>query len=204
MTTLADASLSDEQSTQTSPRGHVPGEAGLWVLLFGDMLVFTMLFGVYLYQRRQQPRLFEEFQATVDRNLGTLNTLLLLVSSLLVVLATRAVRRSAQRHLAPRLLLGAITCGIGFVAVKAFEYHEELTGSSTTATNTFRLYYFALTGLHLAHLVFGLLVLIGLWTLSRKRDLTRTHHMFFEGGACFWHMVDLLWMMIFPLVYLVR
>jgi nitric oxide reductase NorE protein len=206
MTTPASNTItsSDNGRPYTPRRGHVPGEPGLWILLFGDMMVFTVLFGVYLHQRSRQPVLFSEFQGTINRNLGTLNTVLLLVSSLFVVLATRAVRHSAYRQLAPRLLLGAFACGVGFVVVKAFEYHEMLTIHSTPAINAFRIYYFAVTGLHLSHLIFGLLALTGLWTLARKPTLTETQHMLFEGGTCFWHMVDLLWMMIFPLVYLVR
>jgi len=66
------------------------------------------------------------------------------------------------------------------------------------------MYYFVLTGLHLAHLIFGLVVLSVLFVLSRKPKLSAGQFMFVEGGACFWHMVDLLWIVIFPLLYLVR
>jgi len=79
-----------------------------------------------------------------------------------------------------------------------------LTAGYTPETNKFYMYYFVLTGLHLAPLVVGLLVLTALWILARKHALSETEHMFFEGGACFWLMVDLLWIVIFPLVFLVR
>jgi nitric oxide reductase NorE protein len=119
------------------------------------------------------------------------------------VLAARAVRGASGRR-APLLMLGAFAFGVGFVVVKVFEYHEKLAAGVTPETNKFYMYYFVLTGLHLAHLVVGLLILVALWTLSRKAELTETQVMFFEGGACFWHMVDLLWIVIFPLLYLVR
>jgi len=93
---------------------HVPGEAGIWFLLFGDMAVFTMLFGVYLQYRAKQPDVFAQSQDTLHRDLGARNTLLLLASSLLVVLATRAVR-GASRQLAPRLIVGAFAFGVGFI-----------------------------------------------------------------------------------------
>jgi nitric oxide reductase NorE protein len=64
--------------------------------------------------------------------------------------------------------------------------------------------YFVLTGLHLVHLIVGLAVLIVLWTFARKPELTTNQWSFFEGGACFWHMVDLLWLVLFPLIFLVR
>lgn len=121
-----------------------------------------------------------------------------------MVLATRALRNDALRLYAPRLVLGAAGFGLCFIAIKAFEYHEKIAGGITPNTNQFYTYYFVLTGLHLAHLVVGLAVLLGLWTLARRRSPTKTHIAFFEGGACFWHMVDLLWIVIFPLIFLVR
>jgi len=182
---------------------HIPGEAGLWVLIFGDMTVFAVLFCVYLIQRGKQPVIFAHSQDTLNRDLGALNVLLLLSSSLLVVLATRAVRAGARRS-TPRLLAGAITFGLGFVVVKIIEYHAKIAAGLTPSVNSFYMYYFVLTGLHLAHLILGLVVLGVLLRLSRKAELSKGQLMFFEGGACFWHMVDLLWIVIFPLLYLVR
>ena len=182
---------------------HIPGELGLWILIFGDMTVFAVLFGVYLHQRSLAPALFAHSQNTLNRDFGALNTLFLLCSSLCVVFATRAVR-GAQRRYAPRLVVAAMAFGLAFIVVKAFEYYDKIHAGLTPSTNKFYMYYFVLTGLHLAHLVFGLVVLGVLFALSRKKENTPGQLMFFEGGACFWHMVDLLWIVIFPLVFLVR
>jgi nitric oxide reductase NorE protein len=187
-----------------APQRHVPGEPGIWVLLFGDMMVFTVLFTVYLHQRGARPELFAASQGALNRALGATNTLVLLTSSLLVVFATRALRRPELRHLAQRLTLGGALVGSCFVAIKAYEYHEKIAAGITPSTNEFFMYYFVLTGLHLAHVIIGLIVLTVLSTLARKPEPTKTHIAFFEGGACFWHMVDLLWIVIFPLVFLVR
>lgn len=197
----ATAQQRSDESTDTKTR--IPGEAGLWVLLFGDLTVFLVLFAVYLANRGKQPELFAQSQHALNRDLGALNTLLLLASSLFVVLATRAVRSPSHRH-APRLVLGAIAFGLGFVIVKIFEYHDKIAAGLTPSTNKFYMFYYVLTGIHLAHLIVGLVVLVVLFTLSRKEALTDGQFMFFEGGACFWHMVDLLWIVIFPLLYLVR
>jgi nitric oxide reductase NorE protein len=183
---------------------HVPGEPGAWIFILGDMCVFAVFFSVYLVQRGHDPALFAQAQGELNRNLGALNTMFLLVSSLLVVLAVRAVREEALRHLAPRLFLGAMACGGCFVVVKAFEYHEKLAAGITPATNDFFMYYFVLTGLHLFHLLFGMGVLTVLWRFSRQETLSHHKLAFIEGGACFWHMVDLLWIVLFPLLFLVR
>lgn len=203
MTTLV------ENDTTASPsdlprRKHVPGEEGAWIFILGDMCVFAVFFSVYLTQRSHDPALFAHAQDTLNRNFGALNTILLLVSSLFVVLAVRAVRLPSLRNVAPRLILAAFACGAGFVVVKAFEYHEKIAAGVTPATNDFYMYYFVLTGLHLFHLVIGLAVLIVLWRFSKKPALSKHQMAFFEGGACFWHMVDLLWIVLFPLLFLAR
>lgn len=183
---------------------HVPGEAGIWVLLFGDLLVFTILFAVYLHRRADNKELFAHSQDALNRSFGALNTLVLLTSSLLVVLAVRAMRSEQWRHLAHRLTVSGAAVGVCFVVIKVFEYHEKVATGITPSTNEFFMYYFVLTGLHLAHVIIGLGVLLALSRLARKPAPTSTHIAFFEGGACFWHMVDLLWIVIFPLLFLVR
>lgn len=183
---------------------HVPGEPGLWVLLFGDMMVFTVLFGVYLSKRGQHRELFAKSQDALNRNLGAINTLVLLTSSLLVVFAVHARRSDRLRPMASKLMLAAFGVGSMFVVIKVIEYHEKVSAGITPSTNEFYMYYFVLTGLHLAHVVIGLLVLVVLSRLVRNQEPGKSHFAFVEGGGCFWHMVDLLWIVIFPLLFLVR
>lgn len=195
----------DSSDASTSQRSsHVPGEPGIWVLLIGDMMVFAVLFAVYLSRRAENRALFASSQETLNRDFGAVNTLVLLTSSLLVVFAVHALRTRHLRHLAYRLTLAAFGVGCLFVVIKGLEYYEKLTAGITPNTNEFYMYYFVLTGLHLAHVVVGLVVLLALSRLARKTEPSRTHIAFFEGGGCFWHMVDLLWIVIFPLLFLVR
>jgi nitric oxide reductase NorE protein len=188
----------------TRPSRHIPGESGLWILLFGDFVIFALLFMVYLHGRGQHSQMFTESQDTLNRNAGAANTVVLLVSSILVVFAWHSIRRHDNQQLASHLVLGAIGCGLCFIAIKVFEYHQKVAAGLTPATNAFYMYYFVLTGLHLFHVIVGLGVLTALWAIARKSNRSQTQLTFFEGGACFWHMVDLLWIMIFPLIFLVR
>jgi nitric oxide reductase NorE protein len=205
MTDAVDTELTPSTEPEaTAPTKHVPGEPGIWILIFGDMVVFTVLFAVYLNGRRGNTALFAESQAELNKTLGAINTLVLLCSSMLVVLAALAFRSDRSRHLASRLTVAGAAVGSCFVVVKVVEYHEKVTAGLTPSTNGFFMYYFVLTGLHLAHVVIGLVVLTALSRLARNPAPTRTHIAFFEGGACFWHMVDLLWLIIFPLLFLVR
>jgi nitric oxide reductase NorE protein len=168
------------------------------------MVVFTVLFAVYLNRRGHNEALFATSQAALNQTLGAVNTLVLLCSSMLIVLAALAFRNEQRRHLAARLTMAGAAVGSCFVVVKVIEYHEKVAAGLTPSTNEFFMYYFVLTGLHLAHVVIGLVVLTVLSRLARKPAPTRTHIAFFEGGACFWHMVDLLWLIIFPLFFLVH
>jgi nitric oxide reductase NorE protein len=84
-----------------------------------------------------------------------------------------------------------------------FEYHSLVTQGHGVGANHFYLYYFILTGVHLFHVCVGLAVLTFLLTQTRRQDITKTRMAVVEGGACFWHLVDLLWVVLFPLLYLV-
>jgi nitric oxide reductase NorE protein len=168
------------------------------------MAVFAILFALYLHGRGHEPALYAASQTALNRNLGAINTVVLLTSSLLVVFATRATRNQRWRPYSHRLTLAGVGVGSCFVIVKVIEYHEKVAAGITPSTNKFFMYYFVLTGIHLAHVMVGLAVLLALSRLARKPDPTTTHIAFFEGGACFWHLVDLLWIVIFPLLFLVR
>lgn len=183
---------------------HIPGEAGVWIFILGDMCVFAVFFAVYLNARAVDPELFASAQEHLNRNFGALNTINLLVSSLFVVLAVFAMRSATQRHRAPVFVLCGMAGGLAFIVVKIFEYHEKIAAGMTPMTNDFFMYYYILTGIHLLHLVLGMVALTVLWRLSKKPSLTQFEWGFFEGGACFWHMVDLLWIVLFPLLFLVR
>jgi nitric oxide reductase NorE protein len=193
--------------TVQAPTGrvtHVPGEPALWGVLLGDILVFTILFVVFLLKRAGEPVVFAQSRATLNEDLAAANTLVLLTSSLLVVFALRAFR-AGDRRTSPRLLLGAIGLGLTFIGIKAVEYAELLTHGHTPSVNDSYMWYFVLTGLHLAHVVVALVVLTVLHWVSRQPGaITPGRLAVFEGGACFWHMVDLLWIVIFPLLFLVR
>ncbi|CDO90238.1 cytochrome C oxidase subunit III [Mycobacterium triplex] len=182
---------------------RVPGEEGVWIFILGDICVFAVFFTYYLVQRGKHVDLFDVSQSTLNKNFGAVNTVFLLISSLFVVLAVRAMR-AAERLLARRLIAAAFLCGVAFIVVKVFEYSERIAAHQIPTTNGFYLLYFVLTGLHLFHLILGLGVLTALFFLARRAELSKHQWAFFEGGACFWHMVDLLWLVLFPLIFLVR
>lgn len=183
------------------PAKRVPGEEGIWVFIFGDLVVFGLFFVTYGVYRSYQPDLYDGAQALLNRNLGLLNTVLLLTSSLFVAIALKDAR-GGGRH-APRLLGCAILCGLGFVSVKAIEYSEKIQAGITLNTNEFFTFYYMYTGIHLMHVVLGIGVLTFL-ALRLRGQGAAGNLSTLEGGCAFWHLVDLLWVMLFPLLYLVK
>lgn len=183
---------------------HLPGEGGIWVFIFGDMFVFAFFFGVFLYYRALTPEPFLLAQQQMSQGISIFNTVLLLTSSWFVALAVQASRRKLG-HLTPKLLMMAVACGVVFCVVKYFEYSAKVDAGLTLGTNVFYTMYYMLTGIHLFHVIMGvtLLALIarrsprnGVYGAIDSRDL--------EVGATFWHLVDVLWIVLFALFYLVR
>lgn len=189
----------------SSPRrawpGHVPGEAGLWVFLLGDMVVFGLFFGMIVVLRGQQGEVFAAGQGELHQGYGALNTIVLLTSSLLVVHGIRLAR--ARHPRAGRCFAGALACGLVFAGVKAIEYTGLVQDGHTPASDDFFMYYFVFTGIHLGHVVLGMGALLVGIRLARPEHAGAHRETALEGIACFWHLVDLLWIVLFALLYLV-
>jgi nitric oxide reductase NorE protein len=183
--------------------GHIPGEAGVWVLILGDMFAFSAFFAVFLVHRAQNVALFSVSQTTLERRFGLLNTALLLTSSLFVARAVMAARAGAPRRSA-RLLILALGCGAGFVVSKAFEWGGKIAAGITLNSNEFYSFYYMFTGVHLLHVLVGMGVLMYLLARSRRGAPGASYVAVMEGGGAFWHMVDLIWVVLFALFYLLR
>jgi nitric oxide reductase NorE protein len=189
-------------SPAVRPAPHLPGEVGIWVFIFGDLMVFGVMFATFTFYRSGNPELYLTAQRTLNQNIGAINTLLLLTSSWFVATAVNAARQG-QTRAAPRLFGLAMLCGAGFIFDKYLEYSEKFRVGIRLDTNDFFMYYFVLTGIHLFHVLLGMGVLTVLCMKSR-RPLDQSGISLMESGATFWHLVDLLWIMLFPLLYLMQ
>lgn len=183
-------------------RHHVPGEEGVWVVIFGDLIVFALFFVTYCYYRAISPDLFSTSQQQLNQTIGMANTFLLLTSSWFVASATARAKAGAAH--ADRFILGAIACGGAFVAVKFFEYREKILAGTTLTTNEFFTFYFMYTGIHLIHVIVGMGVLTYLYLVARRPSIGTDGIRMIEGGGAFWHLVDVLWIILFALLYVAR
>jgi nitric oxide reductase NorE protein len=183
-------------------RGHVPGEPGIWVFVLADMCVFAAFFGVFLVARIHQPQLFADSRPALTGIFGLINTIVLLTSSLFVAFAVRRLREGHRRD-ATWLVTGGMACGAIFLVIKVVEYSEKVAHGITPMTNDFFLYYFIFTGIHAVHVILGMIALTVVRFIVKRPTPGPNDQRTAEIGASFWHMVDLLWIVLFPLFYLV-
>ena len=193
------------QAITNTPKAepHLPGEVGVWMFILGDMLIFSLFFGVFFFYRAHDIDLYMASQASLNQKYGVINTLLLLTSSLFVVLALQSARHRLQKY-GVRFLQLAFLCGLGFAVVKFIEYGGKINHGITLVTNEFFMFYYILTGIHFLHVLIGMGVLTFMIFKCGNSAFQESDVFILESGASYWHMVDLLWIVLFPLLYLMR
>ena len=175
---------------------------GIWTFIAADCAGFAIFFIVFMSERLKQPALFDASARLLDIPLGLANTLILISSSWLVALAITAAD-AGRFQSAKRLLVGGLAVGGGFAILKIAEYHAKLSAGITPTSNGFFTLYFILTGIHFLHYVIGLVVLVAMIAaLHRPKAEAGGGVPWLEAGALYWHMVDLLWLFLFPMLYL--
>ena len=191
-----DASSSkDVKRSWIKPHGH----EGFWIVIVGDLVMFLIYFLVFSIGRLEDPATFDAGRRQLEPLLASVNTLILLTSSWFVARAVVKARgdhaKAAIRNLVPAILLGAT-----FVVLKIVSYAIDLSHFAIDS-NIFFSYYFAITGIHCVHVIIGT-VLLAYIAIRIKRALDDDTVVLTETIGLFWHMVDLLWVIIFPMMYL--
>ncbi len=173
----------------------LPGNPLMWVLILSELVVFGAFFAAFSVSRVLHPAMFLADQLRLDRFAGGVNTMLLLTSGLAAALAVNA-RAGGDIRRCRRWLGGAALLGVGFLAVKLAEYGDKAAQGFGIESDVFWTLFYLMTGFHAAHVILGLIILgIVAWTPSEENV---------ETGTAFWHMVDLIWVLLYPIVYLIR
>lgn len=187
---------------------------GMWVFLATEVLFFGGLFLAYAIYRARYPEAFAAAGEHTKIVIGTINTAILLTSSFIMALGVHAAEADKRRPLAICLLTTALL-GVAFLVLKGFEYvgeyHEHLVpglnfifaGREASAAELFFLLYFIMTGLHALHMAIGVsLLLLFAWRARRGDFSGEGRHMPVTVLGLYWHFVDLVWVFLFPLLYL--
>jgi len=200
------AAVKDDDSNRRgaaamAAKGTLPGDDGLWFFIAAEICLFGLLFGAFLNERSGSPDIFRDAQRLMVPAFAFVNTTYLITSSWLVALGVQFARGN-RTAAAPRSVTWAMILGLFFVATKITEYWYEIGMGANPGTNPFFMFYFVVTGIHLAHVLGGLGLLTFVRTKLKDSVAPDKRSLWIESGATFWHMVDLLWLIILALFYL--
>jgi len=193
-------------------RDDEASKLGIWLFIFTELLFFGGLFVTYAVYRHAHPQAFHMAAQQLDVAIGTINTVILLISSMTIAMATTAIQKKDKRT---TLILIVITLVLALVFLinKYFEWgakidHGIWPGSPLLEelgrgdTLFFGLYFF-MTGLHALHIIIGMVLIAVILVRVRKGKITFDNFQLLENGGLYWHLVDLIWIFLFPLFYLI-
>ncbi len=185
---------------------------GMWLFLYSEIILFGGLFVLYAAYFHRYPEYFVEGGKQLNRIIGALNTIVLLVSSFTVAASITAIQREKKKH-AIFFLLFSIFCGLLFLVNKYFEwgakFHHDIFPNSVTlqdgppGLNIFFALYYVITGLHGLHVIIGMTLLAISLFLVMIGKVNKERYSMLENSGLYWHLVDLIWIFVFPLFYLV-
>lgn len=191
---------------------YVGAKLGMWLFLFTEILLFGGLFLVYSVYRLNHADEFHKAAAQLNSMIGAANTLILITSSLFVALSISAVQKNEVRRAGWYIIL-TIVLGGAFLVNKYFEWSHHIAEGMypdspslialSKGENLFYGLYYVMTGLHGVHVIGGLSVLGVAFVFLKKGRVTSENFVFLENAGLFWHLVDLIWIYLFPLFYLV-
>jgi nitric oxide reductase NorE protein len=192
----------DEPKTTGGQGGpHLPGDSHMWVMVLGELFIFGAYFIIFMIYRAMAPAQFLAAQQHLNVTVGVVNTVVLLTSSWFIARSVLAAR-AADPQRAIRLIYFGGGFGVAFILIKAYEWTTEIRHGYTMPSSDFYMFYYMLTGVHLFHVALGLLVL-GI-VVRELRNPRKQRTSMVESGGIYWHMVDLLWIVIFGLLYVMR
>ncbi len=187
--------------TEHQPTHEVKGRMGMWWFLASEIMTFGGFIAIYVLYRMASGGAWSSMAEHVSTLMGTINTVVLLTSSLTIVKAYEAIdkqdRKSAQRFLLITLILA-----FAFLGVKAIEYATEISNGYTPLTGIFWSFYFVMTGLHGLHVVGGIVAIGALYIMAIRGTLWNGTQKRVEYIGLYWHFVDIVWIFLFPLLYL--
>jgi len=189
---------------------YPPGDFAIWIIVYVEMLTFGLLFLGYAYSRRVNLQIFNDSQLLLNQTIGFINTLILITSSYLIVrgvetIKTMELNQSYEASMrASKWLLAAMLLGILFLVLKLSEFSHLFAQGVTLSTNTFFMFYLLLTMFHFMHVTLGVVILYNLYRKTKNQGYSPTDCRGLETGTIYWHLVDLLWIVLFPLIYIMR
>ena len=204
--------MSETAAHHNEHRDDLGSKLGMWLFIFTELLLFGGLFIVYSVYRFKNHQAFHVAAQELDVTIGTINTVILLVSSMTIAMSTTAIQKKAKRT--TLILIGiTIVLALVFLVNKYFEWkvkigHDLYPGSPLLedlgqGDTLFYGLYFFMTGLHALHIIIGMVLLSVVFVRVWKEKLSFDNFQLLENGGLYWHLVDVIWIFLFPLFYLI-
>ena len=184
-------------------KDSLPGDLALWFFIMIELLTFGIFFIVFIFTRSRNIELFNQSQLELHQMAGVINTLILVTSSYFVAIGVRAIKLG-NIVLTGKMLISALIMGFLFLTIKIWEYSQVFGAGIHMSTNKFYTFYISLTFFHFMHVIMGMVILSAIYFNLKKGKYSAKEHAGIESGASYWHMVDLVWIILFPLVYVIR
>jgi nitric oxide reductase NorE protein len=178
---------------------YPPGGILIWIIIYLELMTFGAALAVMAFYSRDESALFHASRMKLNSTLGAINTVVLLCSGYFMAKAIEKARKGLNKQLSV-YLRRTMLLGLLFVSFKSIEYYEKLDAGIDFLSNNFFTFYWSLTIFHLAHVLVGLGILFYFMRLQTKGKTILITDL--EAGAAFWHLCDLIWLLIFPTLYL--
>jgi nitric oxide reductase NorE protein len=179
------------------------GDLAMWFFILMELTVFAIFFIGFAITQRLQPEIFSDGRATLSAAVGLFCTLALIISSYFVARSVEAVKHG-QNIIAKRQLVFALLTASIYIVLKITEYSALVEHGFDISTNTFYTLYFFITGFHLMHVLLGMIILAYMAKRANKNAYQPNDCSGYEAGASYWHMVDLVWIIVFFLIYIIH
>ena len=180
---------------------YPPGGILLWIIVFLELITFGAVLIAMVFSGNQEPDIFHKSRLLLNVTYGTINTVFLLTSGFFMAITVHELKLNNKQRAQGYLLL-TMFFGLLFLALKSVEYHAKLSVGLDMGYNTFFTYYWMLTLFHVIHVIVGLVILTSVYFGIKKENPT-TKMEDVEASASFWHMCDLIWLLLFPVIYLI-
>ena len=182
---------------------HPPGGILIWVVIFVETITFAMGILAYTYMRTKNVEVFNTSQLELNKGLATINTIVLLTGGFLMAMGIQDLKKGWNKRSA-QWILGAIVTGIIFLFIKGSEYAVKIEHGHDLRENLFFTFYWLLTAFHFIHVFVAVIILTALYFNVKRGKYTKDDYFDVETGGAFWHMCDLIWLMLFPVLYLLH
>ncbi|WP_241238892.1 cytochrome c oxidase subunit 3 family protein [Colwellia sp. Arc7-635] len=190
----------------TSETKKLPGDLAMWFFILAELTVFAIFFIGFAIAENLNVDMFAQGKTQLHKVIGLLNTIALITSSYFVAISLHAMRENNDKQVVIRLIWALMFASV-YIVLKLWEYQALFSQGIDIETNTFFTLYFLITAFHFMHILLGMVILlymaINVYKGKYRDPASENEFSGFESGACYWHMVDLLWIILFPLIYVI-